>query len=185
MVNNKTMIVEYTIDETDLLIYLLYTASKSTIVKKRRKRTKVIVPIIYILLGVLFFFDDMIMSSVLFFLIGLLWFFIYPLWAKKRLIKYYKEYIKENYKHRLGRNIILEFNNDFIASRDTGGESKILTTELDEIDEIPSIIIIKQKGGLSFILPKNKITNIDDVENKLKKLANYLKIKYEINEQWK
>ena len=93
-------------------------------------------------------------------------------------------FIKENYKDRLGRTATLEFNNDFILAKDNGSESKVLTTELEEICEIPTTIFVRLKGGQSFILPKDKIENFDNVKARLRELATYLKIKYETDEKW-
>ena len=122
--------------------------------------------------------------TIIFFIIGLLWFFIYPLWEKRHYIKHYQGFIKENYKDRLGRAATLEFSNDFILAKDNGSESKVLTTELEEINEIPSTIFVRLKGGQSFILPKDKINDIDKVKERLKELADYLKIKYDTDEKW-
>lgn len=78
----------------------------------------------------------------------------------------------------------LEFSNDFIIGRNDGSESKIATTELEEINEIRSAIFIRIKGGQAFVVPKDKIANIDSVRERLKELAAYLKINYELDENW-
>ena len=36
----------------------------------------------------------------------------------------------------------------------------------------------------SFILPKDKIANFDNMKARLRELATYLKIKYETDEKW-
>lgn len=178
------MTIEYKIDENDFLNYQLYVASKSERIKKKRLRSKVIVSLIYVAFGLLFFFEDKHLLTILFFIIGFFWFFLYPLWEKKHYIKHYKGFIKENYQERLDRTATLELNNEVIIAKENGSESKVLTTELEEIAEIPSTIFIKLKGGQSFILPKSKIANIDNVRARLKELANYLKITYSIDEKW-
>lgn len=178
------MTIDYKIDENDFLTHQLFVASKSDRIKKKRQKSKVIVPLIYVAFGLLFFFEDKFSLTIIFFVIGLLWFFIYPLWERRHYIKHYKGFIKENYKDRLGRSATLEFSNDFIIAKDNGSESKVLTTELEEINEIPSTIFVRLKGGQSFILPKDKIANIDNVKARLKDLAAYLKIKYNTDEKW-
>ena len=178
------MTIDYKIDENDLLTHQLFVASKSDRIKKRRQRSKVIVPLIYFAFGLLSLFEDMFSLTIIFFIIGLLWFFIYPHWERRHYIKHYKGFIKENYKGRVGKSATLEFNNDFIIAKDNGSESKVLTTEIEEINEIPATIFVRLKGGQSFILPKDKIANIDNVKARLKDLATYLKIKYDIDEKW-
>jgi ABC-type multidrug transport system fused ATPase/permease subunit len=178
------MTIDYKIDENDFLTHQLFVASKSDRIKKKRQRSKVILPLIYLAFGLLFFFQDKVSLAVIFLIIGLLWFFIYPIWERRHYIKHYKGFIKENYKDRLGRTAILEFNNEYIVAKDNGSESKVLTTELEEICEIPTTIFVRLKGGQSFILPKDKITDLHKVKARLTELADHLEIKYDIDEKW-
>jgi hypothetical protein len=178
------MTIDYKIDENDFLTHQLFVASKSDRIKRKRQRSKILVPLIYVAFGLLFLFQDKVSLTIIFFIIGLIWFLIYPLWERRHYIKHYKGFIKENYKDRLGRTATLEFNNDFILAKDNGSESKVLTTELEEICEISTTIFVRLKGGQSFILPKDKIANFDNVKARLRELATYLKIKYETDEKW-
>ena len=59
-----------------------------------------------------------------------------------------------------------------------------MTTEIEEICEIPTTIFFRLKGGQSFILPKDKITDLENVKSRIKELADYLKIKYNTDEKW-
>lgn len=178
------MTIDYKIDENDFLTHQLFVASKSDRIKRKRQRSKIILPLIYVGLGLLFLFQDRVSLTIIFFIIGLLWFIIYPLWERRHYINHYKGYIKENYKDRLGRIATLELSNDYILAKDNGSESKVLTTELEEICEIPSTIFVRLKGGQSFILPKDKISEFDNLKTRLQELANHLKIKYDIDEKW-
>lgn len=178
------MTIDYKIEENDFLTHQLFIASKSDRIKKKRQRSKVILPLIYVAFGFLCLFQDKVSLAIIFFIIGLLWFFIYPIWERRHYIKHYKGFIKENYKNRLGRTATLEFNNEYILAKDNGSESKVLTTELDEICEIPTTIYIRLKSGQSFILPKDKISEFDKVKARLKELADHLKIKYDTDEKW-
>lgn len=178
------MTVDYRIDENDFLTHQLFVASKSERIKRKRQRSKIMVPLIYIALGLLFLIQDKVTLTILFFIIGLLWYFVYPIWERRYYIKHYKGFIKENYKDRLGRTATLEFKNEYILAKDNGSESKVFTTELEEIYEIPTAIFVRLKGGQSLILPKDKITNFDKVKSRLKELADYLKINYNTDEKW-
>ncbi len=179
------MTINYKIDENDFLSYQLFAASKSDRIRKKRLRSKVTVLLIYAALGLLFFYQEEIFLTIVLFLIGLLWFFIYPIWERSRYVKHYQGFIRENYQGRFGRIANLEFSNDYIIAKENGNEGKILTTELEEINEIPTAIFVRLKGGQSIIIPKDKITNIDNVKVFLKELAANLKIKYNAEENWK
>lgn len=178
------MNISFEIDENDYLTYQLFVASKSVRIKKRRLRNKLIVPLIYGAFGVMLLFRGTVSIAISFFIFGLLWFFIYPLWERRRYIKHYQVFIRENYKDRLGKMVTLEFNNDFIFAKDSGRESRVLTTELEEICEIPTAVFVRLKGGQAFLLPKDKIENMETVITNLKELATHLDIKYELHEKW-
>lgn len=178
------MTIAYKIDENDFLTHQLFLASKSNRIRKKRQRNKIVLPLIYVSFGFLFLFQDKVSLAIIFFLIGLLWFLIYPLWERRYYIKHYKGFIKENYNDRVGRIATLEFSNDYILAKDNGSESKVLTTQLEDIYEIPTTIFIRLKGGQSFILPKDKISEFDNLKARLKELASHLKINYDTDEKW-
>lgn len=178
------MTINFKIDEKDFLRHQLFIASKSNRIKKKRLRNKILVPLIYFVFGVMCFIEKNYFVMFLFFIFGLLWFLIYPIWEKRHYIKHYECFIKENFKERFDKNLILEFSDDFIVAKDDGSESRVSTKEIEDIVEIPSTIFVRLKGGQSFILPENKIVNIDDVKVRLKELAVYLDIKYNFEENW-
>jgi len=60
----------------------------------------------------------------------------------------------------------------------------VLTTEIEQIHEIPTTIFVRLKSGQSFILPKDKIEHVHMLIVRLKELADYLKIKYEDDDTW-
>jgi hypothetical protein len=179
------MKLDYKIDENDFLIYQLFIASKSDRIKKKRQRNRIVVPLIYIAFGLVFLNQDRVSLAIMFSITALLWFFIYPVWERRHYINHYKSFILENYKDSFENNVTLEFSDEYILAKDSGSETKILTTELKEICEIPTSIFLRLQGGQSFILPKHKIRNIDSVKASLQELANYLKINYSTDENWK
>ena len=178
------MTIDFSIDEKDFLTNQLYMASKSDRIRKKRKRNRIILPLIYVAFGILFLFTDKLPLTIIFLIIGLLWYIVYPIYEKRHYIKHYQGFIKDNYKERIGKTSSLEINDDFIIGKDSGSESKILTKELEEINEIPTTIFVKLKTGQSLILPKNKIKNIDLLIIRLKQLASSLNIPYNLDEKW-
>ena len=178
------MTITYKLNESDFLIHHLYIASQSERIKKKRQRNKVRLPIIYLAFAVLTFFLEMSYVTPLFIIIGILWYFLYPLWERRHYINHYKGFISETNKDSFDSIVTLDISNDFIDAKDRGGEGKIFTSELTELNEIPSTIFIRLKGGSSIILPKDRIDNIAEVRAKLMELADYLKIKYTIDDKW-
>lgn len=152
------MTIDYQIDENDFLTHQLFVASKSSRIRKKRQRNKIIFALIYTVFGLLSFLQDKVSLAIFFFIIGLLWFFLYPLCEMRLYVRHYKSFINEKFKDRQGRIVTLEFANDYIIARDCGSESKVMTTEFEEIYEIPTIILVRLRGGQSLIVPKHKIT---------------------------
>lgn len=179
------MTINYKLNENDFLTYQLFIASQSKRIQKKRKRSKVLIPMVYSAIALLFYFQNSYSMSIFFLIISVLWFFVYPLWEKQHYLKHYQGFIQENYKDRCGRTVTLELTNDFILAQDNGSESKVLTTELQEICEIPTAIYIKLNGGQAFILPKNEFTNLNDLKTQLNELATHLNIGYVTNHKWK
>lgn len=180
------MIINYQMDAEDFLQYQLYTASKSERIKKKRLKSKIIIPIIYGLIIAFDLYKGNTNSAIVFLIMGILWFFLYPFWEKRHYIRHYKGFIKENYQNRFNKVVIIEFGYDFMYSKDfNGSEIKIATSEIEEINEISSSIFIKLNIGNSIILPKDKIQDIDGIILFLKQLANSLNVKYNIENDWK
>ena len=179
------MTVTYHVGEEDYLEHQLFIASISDRIKKKRLRAKILWPSLYIIFGLLFARDENIQPAVVFTTLGVLWFFLYPIWEKHHFRRHYQAFIKENYKDRFHKIISVEVTDNFILTSDDGSESKISTAEIEEINEIPSNIFIRFKGGQSLILPKNKISDIESIKTRLKNLALSLNIKYVIDNQWK
>ncbi len=178
------MTIQYKLDENDLLTHQLFIASKSDRVKKNRKRNKILGPIIYCILGLIIYFNADVMMSIIFFTIALLWFLFYPTLESNRYVKHYKSFINEHFKNRIGKTGTLELNNDYILAIEEGTESKISTSELEEICEIPLMIIVKLKGGHSFIIPKQNTIDFENVKTTLIELTKHLKINYTIDDKW-
>jgi hypothetical protein len=176
---------EYNLDEKDFLIFQLYSASKSPMIRKKRLMNKIIVPIVYLLLGIPFVFLESYVTAYIFILVGVLWFFLFPMYEKRRYVSYYRKYIRENFKERFGRHISITFENDFIFSRDTGNEGRTSTSEIAGIAEIPELIMIKLKPGQSVLLPVKKISNATELREHLKSIASVLQVKYETDLKWR
>lgn len=178
------MTIQFELNENDYLTFQLFAASKSERIIKKRKRNKVLVPITYIVIGILLFFIDGYLPTVLFALIGIVWFVFYPTWDKRRYRNHYKAFIQENYKDRIGRSVTLDIKDDFILAKEQTSESKLLTSEVEEIIEISTLIFIRIKGGQAYIVPKDRISNANEFVVRLKELVSHLNIKYSSEIQW-
>jgi len=181
------MTIEYTLDKGDFLTFHLFSASKSERIRKTRTRNKIMLPLVYLGISIILYFIESIELAIIIFLSGFLWIFIYPFYERKRYVKHYKKFIDENYKNRLGKPGNLKFEGDYIHSKDFTGEAKMYLSELDELNEIRDYYYLKFNSGVSLIIPKRKIDNIESLDQFLNELATRLRIKHnvELNWRWK
>ena len=122
--------------------------------------------------------------SVYFLILAAIWYFLFPIWEKRLFVKNCRNVIRTNFKDRLSKDVSFEFDTQQLTLNDGTSETRVLSAEVESIDEIPSTIFLKLKNNTSFILPKNKITDIESVKTELKHIATYLNIQYNSDENW-
>lgn len=117
-------------------------------------------------------------------MIGILWYSLFPLYERKRYLKHYQEFIKENYKDRFKGKFSLEISSSIVVAADGVNESRTKATEITEIVELPTLILIRIRGGHSFILPKSEFNDVEKLKSDLISLANTLEIRYINQLKW-
>lgn len=178
------MTIEYSIDEQDFLTFQLFTASKSETIRKRRFRAKFFPVMMYIALGALMYVYGKPDLTIIFGLLTIIWFFMYPLREKRQYRVSYEKFIRDNFKDKLGQQASLIFHNQYLINKDQISESKVQYNQLEQITEIPELILIKLREGQTFILPKNKVGNLEEAKLYLKELAGRLNIPYSNEYGW-
>lgn len=176
---------KYIIEKEDCLQQQLFAASKSKLISKTRYKTKVVIPLFYLIIGLGFYMVDQTTSGILFVGIGILWYFIYPLYLRKKYFNYYAKYIDENYTNRFGKVESLAFEEEYIISKTFVGESKMKISEIVEISEISDYYYLKFSIGSTLIIPKNFVNNSIELEHEIKKIAARYNIEHIVNLEWK
>jgi hypothetical protein len=179
------MLIEYKIKEEDFLTHQLYIASVSDRNIKKRKKIKIIPSVIYILLGLIIILLGDVPFGTTLIIIASLWYLIYPLWERRYYKSHFKNFIEDNYKDRIGKALTLEIQNEYLLSKGKGIELTLKTSEIEEIVEIPTLILIKIKGGQAFVLPINEIAYIENLKHSLRLLAKHVNVSYNVFENWK
>ena len=178
------MKINYQLTNSDFLEYQLYTSSKSELQKKKRSRSRIIIPIIYLLLG--FYFANKnggYVIGIVFAGFGILWFLLFPMYAKWKYKKHFQKHVEENYKNRINKPVEINFDENSLNAKDFTSESRINGTELKELIETKEHFFIKLTTDLSLIIPKHSIEN----QTELKKRVTEFGAKYidELNWEWK
>ncbi|WP_088656258.1 YcxB family protein [Geofilum rhodophaeum] len=178
------MRIEYLLNKVDFLEYQLFAASNSEIIIKNRKNSRIRLPIVYFILGLLLFlFADLIFALV-FIGLGVAWYILHPYFMKKRYQRHFANHVEENYHNRFGKVVSLDFEEEFIIVKDFLGESKLRIKEITEINETKSYIFIKLSSGESLIIPKNSISNLNELNRILTKIASDFDIIQNICLDW-
>lgn len=163
------MELEFTLSRLDYLEFQLFASTKSETIKKNRKKARNRLPIIYLILGTILLTLSDKVFAIIFYLIGFLWYLLYPILSKKRYSKYYGKYVDENFKNRFNTLIKLriEDNYETIETSDLEGETKLKISEIERVYEIKRFIYIKMKSGTYLIIPKYKIDNTENLRETL------------------
>lgn len=177
------MRIEYTLDKNDFLEYQLFAASQSDRIKRKRRRNRLLVPVVYFFLGIWFLYSGNYPIAIIGLCFAVLWFLFYPFRERRLYIKHFKAFVEENHKNNFGKPVTVELGDDTIFAKDSGSESKILTSELKEINEIPSLIVLGLKSGNSLIISKN-VSDLNAVRDRLKELSESLIVPYYTKDLW-
>lgn len=178
------MTLHYTLEENDFVTYQLYAASVSERIRKKRKRARIGVALFY-LAGALFLstLGAFVIGSV-FLAVSLGWFFLYPIWERRRYVRHYTTYVKDYCMSRVGKEISMEIADDYLYVKSATVESRVHNSEIEQLAEIPTLFILQLKGGQAFLLPKHKMADREDISARLKSLADHLGIGYVLLDQW-
>lgn len=179
------MTVTFNIHEKDLVTLQLFLASTSDIIRKKRQKTKYMIPVFYILIAVVGVVTGQKVAAISFLTGAVLWILFYPLWERRSYRKHFTSFIREHMKNRFENTLSIEITNDFILTREDQNENKTPVSEIEMMQEIGELFLIKLKGGSTFFIPKEQIAEKEQLRSRLQKLARHLKLDYTIDDQWK
>lgn len=172
------------ISSKDYLTFQLYIASKSPQITKKRRRTRLVVPILYTIFAISLFIIGSPFLAAGFAAFALLWFFLYPLWEKKKYEKYFQTVIQENYKNRIEVEIKIEIRDEHIFTASGGREAKIAINEIKEIVELKDLFLISLDVTQAFVLPKDQLKELVSIKSELKELAKKVNVEYKEELKW-
>jgi hypothetical protein len=177
------MTLNYQLSAADFLVYQLYTASQSERVQKQRTRNKWLIALIFWVLGFTLLYQRSFVEGSLALAVSIAWYFLSPIWERRRYINHYRAHISSTYGERLGAPTSLQIERDELFAKDDGAETKVQTSEIEAITELPTVILLKLRTGASFIIPKKEIDAAALIVH-LQKLAAEWGIVYTVKTDW-
>lgn len=179
------MYVTLLLNENDYLTYQLYTASKNKRSRNNRRKSWLILSVGFLLLGI-GFINSNEFYAYYFLGAGIISLIFYPFYQRYKYKKHYHKYVLDNLQYRFGKECKVNFQSDFIETKDITGESKINTSEVTQINEIGTHYFIKVKTGESLIIPKSIINKDSFISELMTVFQNpNIVINRELNWRWK
>ncbi|WP_395052449.1 YcxB family protein [Flavobacterium sp.] len=179
------MKLKYELNENDYLQYQLYTATKSERIKKQRIKSWIILSFTFILIGFLFKQNENNILFYYFIILGMLSLILYPYYQRNYYKNHYKKFIKETFINTIGKSSVIEFLEYEIITYDSNCESKVKYSALEEFNEIGDYIFLKFNSNQSFVIPKSKVENLEELKVELKYISDKFKIKQNLELDWK
>ncbi len=179
------MIVKVVLQEDDFLTYLLYSASKNKRSRANRRRSWLIISGIFFLSAFLFreadgFFTWYFLSA------GVISLIFYPLYQRYAYKRHYRKFLLDKLNYRIGKECVIDFQQDIIETKDVTGESKINASELSEINEIGAHYFVRLKTGDALVIPKSAVDGNSFVEDLLAIFQNpEIEVTRELDWRWK
>jgi len=178
------MLYQYSLDQNDYLTFLYYSTSKSKKVQKRRALNKLVLMIIYVLTGMMLFNRNGPIASAAFFLLCLPLYFMYNWFEKKQYVKHFTRFISMHFQDRIGKPASIELEDERFHVIDED-DNWYAYADIEEISEINEMVIVQLKNGVAVLLPKNKITDAEELAERLNHLATVKQIPYHKDLSWK
>lgn len=177
------MKLEYILEKKDFIEYHLFSISENKKTKKIMNTTKFMIVGFFIYIGINMYNKNNIEFAIILGIIAILTFIFFNKLYKSKLRKHFSKIVKNSYAKRIGEKETMEFNSEFIITKDKTGEGKTKISEIEKINETKDNFFIKLSNGSSFIVSKKGINNIKLIKNKWKELK--IPISEHLSWEWK
>lgn len=180
------MRIRYSLDASDYLKFQLFIASQSKYLKRRRRFVLWFIPILYILIAFFLFGREHYITMSIIMLIGVAWLLFYPIYSRKRYVRYYRRFIEDHYANNFNKDYFIETREDDFYLEAEEANSKVKYNAVKKIFNLGSHFLIQLNNGTVVILPLEKADTeelnlvINEISGKSKKIVLELK-----NWKWK
>ncbi len=181
------MIFNYKLEIDDYQTHLLYTISKSDSAIKTRAKIRLMISIFLVILACISFGNHSFGQGIYLLFLSVLAFYLMPLFTRWSYNRTYLKQVKKYYNDRISEPTTFEIKKDSIHISDTHGESKLLFSDIEEINELANYYFLKTKNGQSIILPLYSIETSENLNSELTNFAHEFSINWnnEVNWIWK
>ncbi len=153
--------LRYSLGEEDYLVFHMYSSGRSERQRKDRRRGRILVSLVYVAACGLFFATRDLVLGIIFGILAVLWYLLYPLYSKWRHERHFRRHIQENYKGKIGSEGIVQLDDEGFRCTDTYGDEKIKFAGVGELVELERHFLIRFAQATSLILPKDRVDQTD------------------------
>lgn len=160
----KFMKTIYFLEEKDYIDFNLFQLEHSETIKKRLRIQRIMLFLLFALVALLAFLflnRFRLLAAGLFLLMGILWYWNFPNFARKRMTKSTKKAIASGRASNLFDEVVLEIRPDEIIERKSGSEYKTNWEKLDSFSENEESIYLIFNDQQSLIIPKRALKEAD------------------------
>jgi hypothetical protein len=147
----------FNIGRDDLIAFSQAFHDHSPSVKSAVRRAQLTLPAIMAVAAAYFYFTYGGLSFVFFLCVGLLWFFFYPAYLRRNILKATERMLKETSYQKSFGSYSVTLDDDGIASISPTGESKYKWSAVSRIQLTPDYLHIYLTGPVGYPIPRKQI----------------------------
>ncbi|MGV3612496.1 MAG: hypothetical protein ACO1N0_16175 [Fluviicola sp.] len=179
------MTYTFSLDKNDYLTHQLFLASVTLHAKEQIKNSRIIWTVTYLMLSFCFYSEKKPLLSIFFLIAAIAWVIFYPAYAKKRHQKHFEKHVNTMFQDKFDDNCSISIEDQLIHSKDEHYEMKVSLAEVKHIYETSDYFYALLKSGLTFIFPRQKIENVNALEDQLRDIAAKNQISFTEMTDWK
>ena len=179
------MTYTFSLSQADYLNFQLFFASTVQNAHVQRKNSQIIWTLVFLLMAFNFYAEKKLFPAVVFLIFGVSWTIFYPVYAKNRQQKHFEKYNNTFLSEKFDKVCTITIDDQIIHSVEENYESKIALSEVKQVYETGDYFYAHLKSGQTFIFPRQKIENINALEDQLRDITAKNQVSFTEMTDWK
>ncbi len=154
------MEIRYSLVESDVLNFQMYSAGSSRAVSRRKLVGRLILLLVPGLMGLVFWSDGDRALAMAFVVFGISAAMVLPWLIKKQHRKHFKNHIREKCQGMLGAEVTLRLEDSGLRSSGSDSDGVVKYAGIETLIELDALFLIRLKQGLTLIVPKSDVSGV-------------------------
>lgn len=179
------MTYTFSLDQADYLNHQLFFASTVLNAREQRKNSQIIWTIAFLLMAFSFYAEKKIFPAVFLLIAAITWAIFYPVYARNHQQKHFEKYVNTMLLDKFDKVSNITIDDRIIHSVEENYEFKVALGEVKQVYETRDYFYAHLKSGLTFVFPRQKIENVDALEDQLRDIAAQNQVRFTEMIDWK